>query len=302
MSTQPLFPTFEPSEQDLVYRALAQPLEKKIARAIALLQHWEPEALKLDPRGYWVADSFGKDSDCIVELAKMAQVKHHCEHNLTTIDPPELIWYGKQTRPETHINRPKTHLLHRMVEKTVGPPTRAIRWCCAEYKERASSGIAGVVGVRIQESANRAATWKEFVRVKGNMGNGYTLAVIAYWTTADVWEFHKLRNIPHCKLYDEGFERLGCVGCPLAKKTSQDKEFLRWPRYEKMWRDAFDKFWLNHANHKRMDGKEYAWKKFGSAEKHWNWWRTGEGQGDGPNCQGAELFALRDLEEGTDHD
>lgn len=305
MSTQPLFPTFEPSEQDLVNRALAQPLEKKIARAIALLQHWELEALKLDPRGYWVADSFGKDSDCIVELAKMAGITHHCEHNLTTLDPPELIYFGRDTRPQTHINKPKQPLLKRMLSVTSGPPTRKIRWCCYQYKEcGGGENVAKIIGIRIEESKSRAKLWSEFVRdTRNKVGStGFILCPIAYWTTEDVWEFHRIRNIPHCSLYDEGFTRLGCVGCPLAGPEGQRKHFARWPKYEKMWRTAFDKFWAVNEGRKRRDGKDYAWRWYKNAETHYNLWRTGEGQGDGPECQGAELFALRELEEGTDHD
>ena len=28
---------------------------------------------------------------------------------------------------------------------------------------------------------------------------------ICYWTDADVWEFHRLRELPYCELYDQGF-------------------------------------------------------------------------------------------------
>ena len=296
--TDSLLPTFEPSEQDLVNRALAQPLEKKIARAIALLQHWEPEALKLDPRGYWVADSFGKDSDCIVELAKMAGVAHHCEHNLTTIDPPELIWYGKRTRPGTHINRPKVPLLNYMVDHGKGPPTRLARWCCREYKEGGGNGSAKIIGVRIEESSRRASMWKEYVR--NRRAAGFFLCAIAYWTEADVWAFHELRGIPHCSLYDEKdsetgermFHRLGCVGCPLATANGQTKEFGRWPSYERMWFNAVKKL---YPCQRRMDGGKRWYQDFGSAQGLWDWWRSGVGQGDGPACQGAELFSMHEL-------
>jgi len=300
MSEQ-LLPTFEPSEQDMINAALAQPLERKIERAIMLLRHWEPAALKLDPRGYWVADSFGKDSDCIVELAKMAGVAHHCEHNLTTIDPPELIWYGKRTRPGTHINKQPISMLEKMVcRKSSGPPTRLQRWCCELYKEQGGNGQAKVIGVRIEESPRRALLWKEFVRHKKDH-SAFFLCVIAYWTTDDVWEFHKLRNLPHCCLYDEGFTRLGCIGCPLAGPEGQRKGFERWPKYEKMWRNAFDRFWNKWHGVPTLKGKRRWFEDFGSAQGLWDWWRSGKGQGDGPACQGAELFARNELgDEGSD--
>jgi phosphoadenosine phosphosulfate reductase len=289
--TDSLLPGYEPSEQDLVNRALAQPLEKKIARAIALLRHWEPEALKLDPRGYWVADSFGKDSDCIVELAKMAGVAHHCEHNLTTIDPPELIWYGKRTRPETHINKPEMPMLRMLSTKGKGPPLRMARWCCEVYKEHGGQHAAKVIGIRIAESVNRAARWSEFVRHTGSK-TGFVLCPIAYWSDADVWEFHGRQKIPHCSLYDEGFKRLGCIGCPLS--SNQCKEFMRWPKYEAMWRKSFDDLWNNFAHKPNKHGLPRSWVKYGSPEGFWKWWTT-TCQGDGPACQGAELFSAHEL-------
>jgi phosphoadenosine phosphosulfate reductase len=290
--TDTLLPTFEPSEQDLVNRALAQPLERKIARAIALLQHWEPEALKLDPRGYWVADSFGKDSDCIVELAKMAGVAHHCEHNLTTLDAPELIAFGRKHRPGTHINKPDVPMLHMLAIKGKGPPTRFARWCCEVYKEHGGQHAAKVIGIRIAESANRAARWSEFVRHTGSK-TGFVLCPIAYWSDADVWEFHGRQNIPHCSLYDAGFNRLGCIGCPLS--SNQAKEFERWPKYEKMWRRAFDQFWDKWHGVPTLKGKRRWFEDKGSAQGLWDWWRSGVGQGEGPTCQGAELFAAHEL-------
>ena len=154
-----------------------------------LLQHYEPMALALDSRGYWVADSYGKDSDCIVELAKMAGVKWHGEHNLTTLDPPELIQYGRKYKPETHVNKPKMPLLRYMVEHGEGPPTCQVRWCCKEYKEGGGNGCGRVIGVRIEESARRAGIWKEFVQHRSL--KGFFVCVIAYWTVEDVWEFHR---------------------------------------------------------------------------------------------------------------
>lgn len=36
------------------------------------------------------------------------------------------------------------------------------------------------------------------------------------WTDEDVWEFLRAYKIPYCELYNEGFKRLGCIGCPLG--------------------------------------------------------------------------------------
>ena len=63
---------------------------------------------------------------------------------------------------------------------------------------------------------------------------------IVDWLDEDVWNF--LNNVvkaPHCCLYDEGLQRLGCIGCPMS--SNKAAELARWPKYKEMYRRAFDK-------------------------------------------------------------
>ena len=61
---------------------------------------------------------------------------------------------------------------------------------------------------------------------------------IRLWSDDDVWRFIRENGIPYCKLYDEGFARLGCVGCPLGTTAQRMREFARWPRYGEQWKLA----------------------------------------------------------------
>lgn len=36
------------------------------------------------------------------------------------------------------------------------------------------------------------------------------------WTEDEVWNFIRKYHLPYCCLYDQGFCRIGCIGCPLA--------------------------------------------------------------------------------------
>lgn len=65
----------------------------KVKIAIDRLQAFEP------PEGYYLAFSGGKDSQCIYHLAKEAGVKFDAHYNLTTADPPELVWFIKKITP-----------------------------------------------------------------------------------------------------------------------------------------------------------------------------------------------------------
>ena len=95
-------------DEQLYLMAVGLSLDEKVAKAIANLQHYEPEALKRDPEnGYYLCDSYGKDSGVILDLAKRSGVKFVAHHNLTTLDPPELIWFGREQHPDTIIHKPE---------------------------------------------------------------------------------------------------------------------------------------------------------------------------------------------------
>lgn len=74
-----------------------------------------------------------------------------------------------------------------------------------------------------------------------------TINPIVDWTDADVWEFIKEYNVPYCCLYDEGFKRLGCIGCPMGSKQQREYEFERYPKYKNLYMIAFQKMIDNHG-------------------------------------------------------
>ncbi len=69
----------------------------------------------------------------------------------------------------------------------------------------------------------------------------HILNPIIDWTTEEVWEFIHEYNIPYCKLYDEGFKRLGCIGCPMGSIEGRIAEFERYPKYRQAYIRAFDR-------------------------------------------------------------
>ena len=283
-----LLPGFEPSENDLIERALAMPLETKIKKAIAMLQCYEEGALKLSPDGYYLAFSGGKDSCVIKQLAIESGVKFKAWYNLTTIDPPELVRFIKRHHADVAWNRPKMPMLARLVERTSGPPSRLFRWCCEEYKEHGGDGLVRVIGVRIVESARRRRLWREVKQ--HSSGRGCFVAPIVYWTDTDVWAFIRGRNLPYCGLYDEGFKRLGCIGCPMAGKAGQDREFTRWPKYEAMWKRAVFRFYDRWHGIPNRKGEPRYFEDFGSAQGLWDWWRSGKASEGEADCIYEEMM------------
>jgi len=214
----------------------------KVKIAIARIKEFEPK----DGFGYYVAFSGGKDSIVVKDLVKRAGVKFDIHFNLTTVDPPELIYYVRKYHPEVQIIKPELNMWQLIVKKGM-LPTRVVRYCCNVLKEGSGIGRVVVTGVRWEESAKRKL--RRMFEACKNGGNKYYLHPIIDWTDKEVWEYIKANNLPYCKLYDEGFKRIGCIGCPMARTEGRKKEFVRWPKFEQAWQRAFAKFWANWHNY-----------------------------------------------------
>lgn len=68
------------------------------------------------------------------------------------------------------------------------------------------------------------------------------------WAEDDVWEYLNSRGVPHCCLYDEGYSRIGCIGCPLAGAKQMRREFARYPKYEQAYLRAFGRMLQTRIN------------------------------------------------------
>lgn len=260
----------EEAQQEALYQqAIRAPLEQKIEMAIGLIRTFEKQALTFSVDGYYVCFSGGKDSVVLERLFEMAGVRYQAWYNNVTIDPPELIWFIKNHYPEVKWNNPEKHLLTHMQEKPKGLPTRLVRWCCQIYKEQGGGDVFKAIGVRAQESARRKGLWQVF-KVHTETKRPI-LSPILYWTDDDIWNFIRQNDLPYCSLYDEGFKRLGCVGCPMGGRNGRKRDFARWPRYERMWKNAAFK-WFDHWKQiPKRDGSPRL-VTFTDKEQYWSWW------------------------------
>ena len=203
----------------------------KVANAIRLIRDFEPS------EGYYVAFSGGKDSVVILDLVKRSGVKFDAHYNITGIDPPELFYFIRDNFPEVQRHRPETTIWKLIVKKMM-LPTRMVRYCCEYLKERGGAGRRVVTGVRKAESVKRSKR-KDVEECFKDKHKVYINPIID-WSDQDVWEYIKTNNLKYCHLYDEGFKRLGCIGCPMIGKKKRISDFARWPRYETKFRKACD--------------------------------------------------------------
>lgn len=233
----------------------------KVQIAIDRLREYEP------PEGYYLAFSGGKDSVTIKALADMAGVKYDAHYALTTVDPPELVRFIKKYHPDVAFKRPEL-TMWKLIPKKRMPPTRLVRYCCAYLKEQGGTGMRVITGIRQQESYKRS---KRRMIEQDNKDKTKTfLNPIIDWSESDVWDFIHKYNIPYCSLYDEGFKRLGCIGCPMSGTKGQQREFERWPKYKQAYIRAFDKM----IAERKTQGLTTRWE---TGEEVMEWWMMSAG-------------------------
>lgn len=190
-----------------------------------------------------------------------------------------------------------------LIPKQGMPPPRIARYCCRVLKEDKGDDRFAVTGVRWAESTNRAknagqvmvknpdaqtigmatdnfkATQRDgLVLINDNdearrtleqctRRNKLTLNPIVDWTDNEVWEFIHSENIPYCQLYDEGYHRVGCLGCPMGSRKQRERQFLRWGKYKTLYMLAFE----NMLNERERKGKK-PFVAGNTPEDVYRWW------------------------------
>lgn len=64
---------------------------------------------------------------------------------------------------------------------------------------------------------------------------------LVYWTDNDVWAFLNAIGAEHCKLYDEGRKRIGCILCPYSSRKNKIEDCKRFPYVKEKWVEAVGK-------------------------------------------------------------
>lgn len=237
--------------------------------------------------GCVISDSGGKDSSVLKHIAMKCKEKHGLnftiQHNHTTVDAPETVYFVREEQKkhkvmgiEYNILYPKRSMWQLIVDHCI-PPTRLMRYCCADLKEYSGHGEKLVTGVRKAESRNRRdnqgvvtfpkpkknlkqkiETDENFhITDKGgvvllNLDNGDSREIVETcfrthktlinplidWDDDFLWWYIRNENIVLNPQYECGQCRVGCVGCPMAGKHRW-AEFEKYPKYKDLYIMAF---------------------------------------------------------------
>jgi phosphoadenosine phosphosulfate reductase len=237
----------------------------KVAISIERLKHFEPE------EGYYFANSGGKDSTVVRTLLIESEVRYDAHYMATTIDPPEIVQFIKKYHSETKFHYPPSSYFKEIIKR--GFPMRQKRWCCDFLKEYGGDRRLVVTGIRHEESNARL---KRRMMEPCTKRDKWYLNPIIDWTEKEVWEFiHSLTTmgdkIPYCKLYDEGWKRIGCLGCPMAYYKTRVNQLEKYPRIKKAYINAFVELWEKHKEQEN-------YKRWNSGNEMFEWWLTGRGK------------------------
>lgn len=222
--------------------------------------------------------SGGKDSDVMLELFIRSGVPFEAHNSHTTVDAPPTVYHIRQVFKRLEEKGIKCTIQYPtykgkscsmwslIVEKGM-PPTCLARYCCQVLKESNCKNRMIATGVRWEESTKRKER-KDFEIITSNIKNAIRLSQeiilsndndekrqfvekcelkaksvcnpILDWKNSDIWEYIRSENIHYNLLYEHGYSRVGCIGCPMAGKKRY-KEFADFPSYERAYIRAFDK-------------------------------------------------------------
>lgn len=226
-------------------------LKEKVDRAIRLIQIGANEAQQ-HGQPLEICYSGGKDSDVILELARMSGIKYRAIYKNTTIDPPGTIKHCIDNGVEVIRRKSFAEVI-----QAKGYPTFLRRFCCQQIKEYKILDYA-VQGIRRSESTKRAKRYKEptICRLYGSKKEHVEVFLpILHWTNKDVADFIEQRGIKCHRLYYNGegkFNpkcRLGCMGCP-QKSDRGLGDFKANPRLVKFWLRNGEIWWNTHKLYK----------------------------------------------------
>lgn len=247
--------------------------------------------------------SGGKDSDVQLELFKRSGIPFEVHNSHTTADAPQTVYHIRKKFRELELQGIKCTIdyhiqpngsritMWNLIPKKLIPPTRLARYCCSELKETSCNNRMIATGIRWDESESRkhresfeaiGAKKKDAVRLNDEkmlltdnddtrrffercqMKSKIVVNPIIDWKDKDIWEYIESEHVCTNCLYQMGYERVGCIGCPMASKKRY-KEFADFPKYKQMYIHAFEKM----LEVRKAKGKDTVWK---TGEEVFLWW------------------------------
>ena len=262
-------------------------LEKK---AIERIKTASEMSLKFYEKPLVCTYSGGKDSDVLLELFKRSEITFELHHSHTTADAPQTVWHVREVFKKAEEEGIKAQIqiptfkgerisMWSLIPMKLMPPTRTVRYCCQVLKETGCKNRMIATGVRWDESSKRSkreayeslgTTAKNAINI-----NDEKMLLTDNDDTRKMFERCEMKAktvvnpiIDWNVLYECGYERVGCVGCPMVGKKRY-KEFFDFPKYKMNYIKAFERM----LEQRKMKGLPCKWK---NGEEVFLWWMEDE--------------------------
>lgn len=217
-----------------------------------------------------------------------------------------------EVRMPTYKGKPTT--MWKLMREIGLPPTRFTRYCCAVLKEASTPHRMIATGVREAESNNRRG--RDVFSLRGGTRKNavhYSLAhvkevykdahehdevwdckliqnakankdivvnPIYEWADKDIWEYIIENELKVNPMYQKGYWRVGCIGCPMGTTAKRKKEFEDYPRIKQAYMRTFDSM-IKARREKYGDNLGLKKNDIRTPEDWFKWWmedRTLSGQ------------------------
>lgn len=205
------------SKDDLKVLVEKLNFKEKVERALALID----QAYQKYGDGLVVANSLGKDSVVVWDLAKRVSPKIRGFIVTTRLKPKETIQFMNEEvarYPELKVYKSDIEIPDKLYESD---PDRCCDLLKVEPVKRAVEELGvtcWVTGLRCTEGRTRTDYQEVEERDKGLI----KLNPILIWKEREVWQYLALYGVKVNPLYAEGYRSLGCAPC--TKIASDDNE------------------------------------------------------------------------------
>ncbi|WP_456472091.1 phosphoadenosine phosphosulfate reductase domain-containing protein [Methanocaldococcus sp.] len=240
------------------YESLEEALNKMVEANKEVLNRYEINSIGFIKNTYKkinkkviVPFSGGKDSLTTLILTLKAISRENIEVIFidTGLEFPETLENIKEVEEKYNIkikvlkpNKSFWELLDKY-----GIPGRDYRWCSEALKleplkEYIKDEVLAFVGLRKYESYNRAK--KKLIERNTYIKKQINAYPIFHWSSLHVWIFLLKEKAPYNKLYEKGFDRIGCYLCPAMGlgEIERVKELYNnlWEKFERELRKYFN--------------------------------------------------------------